>query len=238
MEKQTGLSASPADHGAFWRTALKAVLLWVILDTAVVSLCLRRDLSGAGSVLILGVQNAFLCLMAAELAFVLFVWPLCHRTEPMAPVSGLLYELCLLLLLSAPIVILARRISDTPVLAAVAAHVLLLFVAAPVLSLHALGKALGRRWLHHYYFAALLLSGLPPLLYYLRLELQDTPSPRFAVLSPFWAMYLCCRDSTGSAGQPAAVLAILLGAISLGLLLIARRRAGVATDSEHSLPPT
>ena len=134
----------------------------------------------------LEIENTYRFLMAAELFFIMFLWPLvgARRGAVSVPI------LAMLVVISVPLVLIAAWVSNVPAYTIVLTHLLLLAVAAACVGVC---KMIGRRgesyWRHYYLWAAALAGGLP-LVQFLMLDLTGKGLRWLSCISPFWAMEL------------------------------------------------
>jgi len=141
------------------------------------------------------IGNTYRCLMAAELFFVIFLWPMAGARRGAVNVPALAG----LVVVSAPLVAVAAYVSNVQAYSIALTHLLLLAVAAASISGCSLaGRAGGRAW-RWYYFAAVFLSGGIPLLHFLTINLTGVRLPWVSCISPFWAMELVQQTAAASA---------------------------------------
>jgi hypothetical protein len=141
-------------------------------------------------------ENLFLCLIEAELFFVLVIWPpfvttLLRPEEPgvsrMRCSLGLLLQACLLLLLALPLALVCGGISHADAGLFLRGHLLVAVLAVFVAALFPLAHRLRRRIQVWYYLGFFLLSAALPFLYFVIRERRQTGPEFLAFFSPFWA---------------------------------------------------
>lgn len=160
-------------------------IIFVGVNAVAIALCVAGALSTERYRSFPDLTDTYRCLMASELAFVMFLWPLLggKRSTLNVPV------LAVLAMISAPLVVIAATVSNTGADAVLRSHLLLFSIAAAVIASWQLlqARAAGARW---YFLAAAALSGGLPLLQFLTLDLAGARLRWLAVVSPFWAMEL------------------------------------------------
>ena len=207
--------------GSEFRLWAGAAMLWLAVCAGAVSAALLGLLSIDRPDKVLRspveIEHAFIALVAGQAFFLVFLWPLFeHPAATRAETRGLLgavTRLTGLLLLSAPLVLVARQTSSVGAGDVLRSQALLWVGGVAVAAALRLPGA--RAW---YYPAACFLSGVVPLAAYLLREEGELPADWAAVLSPLWA--------TGAAAAGATSVAALIlfatlaaGAVLLGLFL-------------------
>ena len=125
-----------------------------------------------------GPDNAFRCLMAAELFFFVFIWP------QFAFGRGPGRDVLLLAVLSLPLLLTAVAVADAPVLAVLRGHALLVCVAAAVAECARRDSS----WARWYYLVAACACAVMPLMRYMVYDLLDVKLAWLVHCSPFEAM--------------------------------------------------
>jgi len=170
---------------------------------AALLICLTELLSFRGYHSFAVPDNAFRCLMAAELLFLVFIWP--QFAFGRGPGSDVL----LLAVLSLPLVVAAVAVADTPVPAVLRGHALLVCVAIAVAECVRRDSSRAR-W---YYLVAACACGVLPLMRYMVYDLLDVKLAWLVHCSPFEAM----DRAVIAGGQWPLPTMIALAALAAGL---------------------
>jgi len=161
-------------------------VVFLAINAAVVALCVSGALSSRSYRSFAEIENTYRCLMAGELFFIIFLWPLVGAQRGAISVPAL----AALLVVSAPLVIAAAWVANVPVYAILLTHLLLLSVAAACVSTCRLIIRKGGRHWRHYYLGAAALAGGVPLAQFLLLDLTGAGLRWLSCVAPFWAMEL------------------------------------------------
>ena len=181
------------------RGVVTVCVAFVAVNAAAVAVCVAGALSVGDYRAFTEIENTYRCLMAAELFFVIFLWPLLGARHGAVTVP----VLAALMAVSIPLVIIAAQVSNVPVYAVVLTHLLLLAVAAACVSACKLTGRKGERHWRYYYLGAAAIAGGLPLLQFLLLDLLGGGLRWLSCISPFWAMELAQQ-----AGAPRALWAV------------------------------
>ena len=160
--------------------------VFLAVCASAVAACVGGVASSEGYSSFVEIENTYRLLMAAELFFVMFLWPLsgAKRGAMSVPV------LSALLVTSAPLVLIAAWVSNVPGYTIVLTHLLLLAVAAACVGTCKLIARRGERYWRHYYLWAAVLAGGLPLMQFLMLDLAGKGLRWLSCIAPFWAMEL------------------------------------------------
>jgi len=175
------------------RSPEQLVLISIIflgVNAVAIALCVAGALSTERYRSFPDLADTYRCLMASELAFVLFLWPVLGGKRSMLNVP----VLAVLAVISAPLVLIAASVANTGADAVLRSHLLLFSIAAAVIATWQLlraSRAAAARW---YFLVVAALSGGLPLLQFLTLDLAGAQLRWLAVISPFWAMELAQRS--------------------------------------------
>ncbi|HUW35090.1 MAG TPA: hypothetical protein VM223_26060 [Planctomycetota bacterium] len=182
---------SPAPHsppsGLSPEALVKVCIVFLAVCAAAVAACLTGAFSSEGYRAFPEIENTYRLLMAAELFFLLFLWPLYCGTPGAvsAPALGTL------LVVSVPLVLIAARVSNVPAYMVARTHLLLLTVAAASAAACKLILRVGPRSRRWYYPLAAGLAGGLPLVQFVLLDISGGAGARWlSCASPFWAMEL------------------------------------------------
>lgn len=158
----------------------------------------------------LEIENTYRFLMATELFFIMFLWPLVGARSGAVSVP----VLAILVVISVPLVLIAAWVSNVQAYTIVLTHLLLLAVAAACVGAC---KMVARRgecyWRHYYLWAAALAGGLP-LVQFLMLDLTGKGLRGLSCISPFWAMELTQQPGLESSRLLWALSVLIFAAIA------------------------
>ncbi|MHC4606590.1 MAG: hypothetical protein ACYTAF_06600 [Planctomycetota bacterium] len=192
----------------YWMGSLGAVLVVVAADLLPFRLAFVSP------------ENLFVCLIEAEIFFVLAVWPLFipsilrlqengpkERTH--API--LFLHILLMLLFALPLALICTSVSDAGAGLFFRGHLLVAVLAFFVAALFDLAHTLRLRIAVWYYMVFFLASAALPFLYFVIRE-HGASGPEFlSFFSPFWAALL---------PAPALVQSAIFGGLAVALVLV------------------
>jgi len=201
------------------RSAVSAAIAFLVVDAVAVAACLSGLFTSSSYRPFVEIENTYRCLMAAELFFVAFLWPLWGRSGAVSvPVLGLL------LAVSVPLVVISAYVADVTGAVLVRTHLLLIAVsAAAVAATRLIGRTRPEHIQYYYAIAAVLCGGLP-LLQFLLLDLTGKGAPWLSFFSPFWAMELAQRDTADAARTYWAPTVLVFAGLAALMGALAKRR--------------
>jgi len=175
-----------APHGLTPEVLVRVCILFLAVCAAAVAACLTGIFSSQEYRAFPEIENTYRLLMAAEVFFLVFLWPLYCGTPGAvsAPALGTL------LAVSVPLVLIAARVSNVPLYMVARTHLLLLAIAAASAAGCKLILRIGphaRRW--YYPIAAGLAGGLP-MVQFIMLDMTGGGARWLSCASPLWAMEL------------------------------------------------
>ena len=193
---------------------VKMGIVFLAVNAAAIAVCVAGAFSSEGYRAFTEIENTYRCLMAGELFFVLFLWPLYCRRPGAASVPAL----GVLLVVSVPLVLVAAYVSNVPGFMVARTQLLLLAAAgACMAACRLIGRAGGTAWRWYYPVAAALAGGLP-MVQFIMQDVAGGGAGWLSCASPFWAMELALRppDSVPRFYWPATLLffAILAAALT------------------------
>jgi len=217
---------NPAPHaaqsGLTPEALVKVCIVFLAVCAAAVAACLTGVFSSEGYRAFPEIENTYRLLMAAELFFLVFLWPLYCGTPGAvsAPALGTL------LVVSVPLVLIAARVSNVPVYMVARTHLLLLAIAAASAAGCKLMLRIGPRARRWYYPIAAGLAGGLPMVQFVLLDMTGGGARWMSCASPFWAMELAILPpgEVPRAYWPGALLVFAAMAAVLRLTAEARTR--------------
>ncbi len=193
-----------------------AAVLWLAVCAAALSLALLGLLSVPHERSPVEIENSCTALVAGQVFFILFLWPLFERRAQGGPVTVQLawavVRLVALLTLSAPFILIALQTSAAGAGAVIRSQCLFVVLGVAVAAAVRLPRA--GSW---YYPAMFVLSGVVPFAAYLLRETARVSTGWAGAVSPFWASGVV--SAGGQWGGPLIIFAAL-AAVSVGALLV------------------
>jgi len=168
------------------RNLVTVCIAFLAVNAAAVAVCVAGALSVEGYRSFAEIENTYRCLMAGELFFIIFLWPLLGARYGAVSVPAL----ALLIVISIPLVLVASWAANAPAYILLLTHLLLLSVSAAVVSVCRLIGRKGVSYWRYYYLAAAAMSGGVPLVHFLLLDLTGKGLRWLSCVAPFWAMEL------------------------------------------------
>jgi len=173
------------------RGIVSVCTLFLAVSGLTVAACVSDVFSSPDYRSLLSISQTYRCLMAAEVFFVVFLWPAAGAGRGALSVP----VLAALVVISAPLVAVAAYVSNTPAYTIALTHLLLLAIATASVSGAALAERTPSRPWRWYYLAAVFTAGAIPLAHFLMLNLTGVQLPWLGCISPFWAMELTLQSA-------------------------------------------
>ena len=199
---------------------VKMGIVFLAVNAVAIAVCVAGAFSSESYSAFTEIENTYRCLMAAELFFVLFLWPLYCRKPGAASVPAV----GALLVISAPLVLVAAYVSNVPAFMVARSQLVLLAVASAVMAAWRLiGREGGTAWRWYYPAVATVAGGLP-LVQFVIQDVAGGGADWLSCASPFWAMELALRspDTVPRLYWPATLL--FFAAIAAVLSAVRARR--------------
>ncbi|MBI2931970.1 MAG: hypothetical protein HYY16_09985 [Planctomycetes bacterium] len=174
--------------------AIVLYLLWLGFISAAL-------LCATGNVLPFGLgfispEDAFTCLIEAELFFVLVIWPffipglLVRKVSIPSGVSGhahlLVLQVCVLFVVALPVAFLCQNLADVGARVFFSGHLLVATAACFVAALFGVGAERKNRVAPWYFLGFFVASAFVPFVHYVAVEFAGQSLRFLAAVSPFW----------------------------------------------------
>jgi hypothetical protein len=207
---------------------LGAAAAWLVTCAAALSVAVLGLLSVERLRSPVEIGAAPVALVVGQVFFLIVLWPLFERRAAQRDLAGALARLASLLLLSAPLVVLAARLAEVDAWALVRSQVLVL-----MLGVTAAGAVRLPRFVTWYYPTVFLLSAVVPFAAYLLYQEGRVATGWAEPVSPLWAA------GNVAAGMGSAAPLIVFGCVGVAsivaallsaALLSAPRAVGVDAD--------
>jgi hypothetical protein len=220
------LSGGKSERGyARWTGA---AMLWLAVCCATTCVALLGLLSVERLPSPVEIESAYPALVVGQAFFLVFLWPLFERPGRRGGEGawGAAARLLGLFLLSAPLIVVALRTSETGLPAVIRSQLLVLLIGVTVAAVIRLPGSVS--W---YYPAAFLLSAVVPLAAYLLYEEGGVSTAWAAAISPFWASG---SVAAGGGFMPPLAVFACLGCGALGALAFVRLGAARAVRPDQA----
>jgi len=197
-----------------------AGIAFLAVCAAAVAACVAGVFSSENYRAFTEIENTYRGLIAAELFFVIFVWPLFSRRAGATGAPAL----AMLLVLSVPLVLIAVSVSNVSAAQVLRTQSLLFAVGAAAVAACKLMRRAGEQPGRFYYLAAAALAGALPLAQFVLLDVAGRGLQWLSCFSPFWAMELAMRSEPEVPRAYWPLSLCFFAAVTIGLEAAARRR--------------